>query len=347
MKGTKTSHRKGEKNSLDKRVKIIRLRSQGKINYSIDVGAVHESGYHSVDMVMTQIKLFDMVELQCSFEKKENKGEFPNITMECNRPYIPLDERNIAYKAAALIIEKYGRKSELKSLHIVLKKIIPVGAGLAGGSGNGAAVLHGLNMALNLNLTLEELCSLGAEIGSDVPFSIVSQAKVNKGIPLKLRQDPKATTTARATGRGTELEPIKGMSKIVLMVKPNFSVSTREVYQGIDECQIIERPDNDKLVDDLKRYSMIHSISEQNKIFEQISKNMINVLEIYTLKKYSEIEKIKKTLGELPGAKKVLMSGSGPTVYALFNHKDIQKAKEARNLMKAKGYLSLLTNTLE
>lgn len=322
------------------KLKTAKICSYAKINLSIDVGAVDERGYHQVDMIMSCLLLHDLVTVSAQAFNKAREAQVSNldVSISCNLFYVPTDERNICYKAALLMADRYGFSGKIK---INLNKRVPVGAGLAGGSGNCAAVIHGLNRLWDLKLSLEELCNIGAELGSDVPFCVMAQAKLSRGVSRYLEKDYLATASGRARGTGTEVQPVKGMSKIVLMVKPNFSVSTRKVYEGIDSCKINERPDNDKLVEALK------NLDKDKSLYDDVKYNMVNVLENYTLKAYPQVAEIKTKMESLTGIEKVLMSGSGPTVYGIFSKDNWKDAEKGKDAMRAKGLKVVLTKTMD
>ena len=282
-------------------MKQIRLKSYGKINLSLDVLGKLENGYHEVEMVMQQILLHDDVVVK--WLAQQELRDSIEVELSTNKPYLPKDQRNLAYKAALLMIELYGQNRRGK-LRIDIKKRLPVAAGLAGGSGNGAAVVHAINYLWDLRLSVAELCSIGSKLGSDVPFSIMGQAKANPD--LGLERDPLATHCAVATGTGTELRPITGLKSHLLLSKPPIGVSTAEVYQGLDPNRIEKRPNTEELVQALKR--------DDIKI---IRKNMINVLENFTLTRYPSVMYTKNNVERLFDEKAVLMSGSGPTIFAL------------------------------
>ena len=219
-------------------------------------------------------------------------------------------------------------------LQIDIFKRIPVAAGLAGGSGNGAAVLHGLNVLWKLNLNLERLCDLGAKLGSDVPFCVMGQAKCNFCLPRAIRRDPLACTCARATGTGAQVLPETPIKKSLVIAKPPMGVSTKEVYKGIDQCRIQRRPDNDALAEALKRGS-----------FPEIYGNCINVLENYTLNAYPQVGRLKEIMLKNRRAELVLMSGSGPTVFSVFGN--ISEAKKECESLRKQGYEAYWTKTIK
>lgn len=284
-------------------MKHVHLRSYAKINLTLDVLRRLENGYHEVEMIMQQILLHDEIEVRWEPAAKDF-----SIELGTNRAYLPTDERNLAYKAALLMKEHFGQNKTGK-VRIDIKKRIPVAAGLAGGSGNGAAVLHALNLLWGLKLNVQSLNEIGAKLGSDVPFCIMGQAKMNK--ILGLTEDPLATHCAIAKGTGTQLEPIIGLESYILLSKPSIGVSTAEVYQGLDLAAITEHPDNAEMIDALR---------EKN--HTKIRKNMINLLENFTLKRYPVVMYTKNKMQQLLPDACVLMSGSGPTVFALCDTKE-------------------------
>jgi len=312
-------------------MKEIKVSSFAKINFSIDVTGVLENGMHIVDMIMHQIAFYDDVKLRYIPDEDRQAGAF-DIELKTNRYYLPTDERNLAYKAALLMIEEYGSRVPGGKLQIDILKRIPVAAGMAGGSGNGAAVLHGLNVLWNLNLTLERLCELGAKLGSDVPFCVMGQARSNYFLPGKVRRSPLAVSCARATGTGTEMEPLPSVRKILVIAKPSIGVSTKEVYQGIDHCDISERPDNDAMICAIRT-------KDDPSFYLQCR----NVLEYYTLDAYPKVKELKDLMSADLRAEKVLMSGSGPTVFAIYSQ--LSDAKKACFQLREQGYEAYWTKT--
>ena len=206
----------------------IGLKSYAKINLSLDVKGVTDDGMHLVEMVMQQILLCDEVAMRWT-PAADSDGL--TINLKTNRSYLPTDERNLAYQAALVMRDiaagegdataGAAKKAPAGTLDINIKKRIPVAAGLAGGSGNGAAVLHGLNVLWDLGLGLQQLCDAGAKLGSDVPFCVMGQAAENEELKDRFAGDPLACHCALATGTGTDLVPLKGLkSHIVLSTRP-------------------------------------------------------------------------------------------------------------------------------
>lgn len=214
------------------------------------------------------------------------------IILESNSGIVPNDERNLIYKAAQILKTKYQIE---RGVHIVLEKNIPVAAGLAGGSSDAAAALRGLNRLWNLNLTEVELMKAGEEIGSDVPFCIV------RG-------------TALATGRGEKIKKLPPAPPgWAILAKLPIGVSTADVYGALKLEEIKEHP---------KTNQMIQAIEQQD--FLQMSGLLANVLEEVTFRLYPEVKQLKEQLQQF-GADGVLMSGSGPTVFALTNKESKMK----------------------
>lgn len=264
----------------------IELKALAKINLGLDVLGVRENGYHDVRMVMQTVYLYDEVTIQ--------KREAPGIELKTNLFYLPVDERNIAYKAARLLMDEFGIK---EGVSINLKKHIPVAAGLAGGSSNAAAVLVGMNRMFRLGLTEEELMERGVALGADVPYCVM------RG-------------TVLAEGIGEILTPLAPLPKChVLIAKPPISVSTKTVYEKLDSKEITEHPDID---------GVIRALEDGD--IEQVARSMGNVLERVTIEDYPVIEQIKNVM-KANGAIGAMMSGSGPTVFGIYRTR--QEAKQA------------------
>lgn len=265
----------------------IKLDAHAKINLSLDVLRRKENGYHELKMIMQQISLKDIVTIT-ETEKSE-------IKIICNNPNVPTDQRNIAYKSASLLSERYNKNT---GLVIEIEKNIPVSAGLAGGSTNAAAVLVGLNEIWNLQLTKEELMAIGLELGADIPFCIMGG-------------------TALAEGIGEKLTPLPSFkNKQILLVNPDISVSTADVYKNLDIDNIKNRPQTELLIEAIERDDQ-----------QELAKNMKNVLESVTLKQLPVIKEIKKMM-IANGAIGSLMSGSGATVFGIFEtHLQLEECK--------------------
>ena len=269
----------------------VALKALAKINLGLDVLGRRENGYHDVRMVMQTIYLYDNVTL----EKTEETG----IQLECNLFYLPVDETNIAYKAAKLLMDEFEIK---EGVRIVLDKHIPVAAGLAGGSANAAAVLVGMNRLFSLGLSQEELMKRGVTLGADVPYCVM------RG-------------TVLAEGIGEILSPLPPLPKCcILIAKPGISVSTKTVYEKLDSQEITEHPDIDGILEGLDKQDL-----------QKVASSMGNVLETVTIGDYPIIEKIKDVMKE-NGALNSMMSGSGPTVFGIFD--DRNKARQAQQKIR-------------
>ncbi len=230
------------------------------------------------------VMIMQTVALYDTLTLKSTKDE---IKLSSNSCSIPLDNTNIVYKAAEYLKYKYGVKN---GAYIHIEKNIPVAAGLAGGSTDAAAALRLLNKAWDLRLTKAELMDAGRKLGADVPFCIQGG-------------------TALAEGLGDKLTPIKSMPDCyILLAKPSVSLSTKEVYQSLILEEIKTRPD-------IK--AMLSAINAGD--LQKVSENLCNVLEASSIKMCPEVDAIKKKLLEY-GAMGSLMSGSGPTVYGVFDN---------------------------
>ncbi len=233
--------------------------------------------------------------------KIEQKRQ-PGIELISNLYYLPSDSGNIAYKAAQMLMEEFDLPGGVR---ITLEKHIPVAAGMAGGSSNAAAVLFGMNKIYGLHLSQQELMERGVKLGADVPYCIM------RG-------------TVLAEGIGERLTVLPAMPKCaVLIAKPPISVSTRVVYQGLDAMEIVRHPDIDGLIHALDQGSL-----------EGTAACMGNVLEDVTITRYPVINEIKQEM-IAAGALNAMMSGSGPTVFGLFESKMV--AREAQERIRKKG----------
>lgn len=243
------------------------------------------------------------------------KTDKPGIKLETNLFYLPSNENNIAYKAAKMLMDEFDIQ---QGVQIVLDKHIPVSAGMAGGSSNAAAVLVGMNRLFSLGLSQKELMKRGVSLGADVPYCVM------RG-------------TVLAEGIGEILTPLPPLPKCyVLVAKPGISVSTQMVYEKLDAQTIEKHPDID---------GILQGLEEQD--IRKVATSMGNVLEAVTIREYPIIEEIKTAMKEA-GALNAMMSGSGPTVFGIFE--DRKMAREAQQKLKqmhvAKQiYLAAVHNT--
>lgn len=269
----------------------LELKALGKINLGLDILGRRENGYHDVKMVMQTVYLYDRVIL----EKKKKQG----IEISANLNFLPVNENNIAYKAADLLMKEFDIR---EGIHIELEKHIPVAAGMAGGSSNAAAVLFGMNRMFSLGLSEEDLKERGVTLGADVPYCIM------RG-------------TVLAEGIGEILTPLSPMPKChILIAKPPLSASTKVVYEKFDALENIEHPDIDGIITGLDAQDV-----------GKIASSMGNVLEQVMLTEYPILKEMKKTMVEA-GALNAMMSGSGPTVFGIFEER--KKAKAAAALIR-------------
>lgn len=267
----------------------IKLKALGKINLGLDVLGRRPNGYHDVRMVMQTVYLYDQILL----EKTDKEG----ISLETNLFYLPVNENNLAYRAAKMLIDEFAIK---EGVHISLEKHIPVAAGMAGGSSNAAAVLYGMNRLFQLGLTDQELMDRSVQLGADVPYCIM------RG-------------TVLAEGIGEKLTPLPAMPKChVLLAKPPISVSTQKVYEKLDAQEVTKHPDIDGIL-----------LGLQTGDLEKITSSMGNVLENVTITEYPQIERIKDVMKE-EGALNAMMSGSGPTVFGIYDDKMLARRAVAR-----------------
>ena len=265
----------------------MKIKAYAKINLMLDILGKLPNGYHNLWMIMQSVSLSDTVTVE--------KNASQNITLSCSKEGIPLDEKNIAHKAARAFFEETGIKN--CGIHIHIEKEIPSEAGLAGGSADGAAVIKALNEIFHAGLNDRQMCRIGKKIGADVPFCIMGG-------------------TCLAQNIGEVLSPLPDIPQYYfVLAKPRMGVSTKEAFSLVDTADYIKRP---------KREEML--LSAANEDFENMLKLAANVFE--QVIEVPERVEIKKIMRE-NNAKLALMSGSGPTVYGVFeNKKDAQKCAE-------------------
>lgn len=272
----------------------LELKALGKINLGLDVLGRRENGYHDVRMVMQTVYLYDRIIMK--------KSKTPGIRLETNLYYLPVNENNLAYQAAQMLMDEFHIE---EGVSIQLDKHIPVAAGMAGGSSNAAAVLFGMNRMFSLGLSQKELMERGVKLGADVPYCIM------RG-------------TVLAEGIGEILTPLSPMPKCyVLIAKPAISVSTKMVYEKLDSHEIEDHPDIDGILAGLKAGDL-----------KEVAGSMGNVLERVTVDAYPVIDQIKKMMIK-EGALNAMMSGSGPTVFGIFP--DEQTTLACQAFLKKKG----------
>lgn len=270
-----------------------------KINLILDVIEKREDGYHNIDGVMQLVDLYDILKVEISDEFK----------ITCNNPSVPLDEKNLVYKAYNILKNEFGFEEKF---YIHIEKNIPVCAGIAGGSSNCAMFIESVDELLGLGLSLDEKRTLGKKIGADVPYMLTGH-------------------TARTGGIGDEIDILSDIPKTaILIVNNGVEIPTPYVYSKINPSG------KNKRVDEiLKVY--------ENKKYDKFFESLYNVMEDVSIEYCAEVGEIKEKMYEL-GALKSLMSGSGPTVFGIF--KDDVNFEKAYNYFKKKYANTFKTYTV-
>lgn len=258
----------------------MRLRALAKINLGLDVLRKREDGYHELRMIMQTINMYDQLEIEIS--------KTPGIKITTNLPFIPVNENNLVYKAAKLLLDEFQIE---QGITVDLQKFIPVAAGMAGGSSDAAAAMIGVNRLFGLGLSVKELMERGVKIGADVPYCLLRGTALAEGIGDKLRALPACPDC------------------YVLVGKPAISVSTKFVYENLHANELEYHPEIDEMLDAIQWHNL-----------NKIADCMGNVLETVTIPHYPIIQEIKDHMKE-HGALNAMMSGSGPTVFGLFDDK--------------------------
>ncbi len=273
-----------------KKLKELRIRAYGKINLYLDVLSKREDGYHNIETIFHSIDLHDEVILR---ERSAN-----GITVSCNHPDIPIDNKNIAYRAAESISDAVDG---IGGLEIQINKRIPVAAGLAGGSANAAAVLFGINELYELGLTKETLMAIGAELGADVPFCIQGGAAIGTGI-------------------GDKLNPLPPLTDVtIILVNMGLAISTAEVFKNL----------HIPLTKQENRSIIIRQCIEKCDVIG-VGKNLYNYLEFQVFHKHPELAVLKTKLTTQTGCYGALMSGSGATLFAIMSDMSIAHQCKSR-----------------
>lgn len=282
---------------------MVKVFAPAKINLTLDITGKLPNGYHTVDMVMQTVDLSDIV----TVKKSSNDG----INLVCNRPFVPCNSSNTAYKA----VEFFSQYCNIKcNVDITIEKNIPAQAGLAGGSTDGAAVLLALNKLYSTNLSVDELAKIGAKIGADVPFCLYGG-------------------TMLATGIGTTLEKIDYTfsleNYVILLCKPIINVSTPVAYQKSDSRPYSTTVHSAAVIEALKK-------TDEKAFLQELYNDFDSLLML------DEVQKIKAVM-ENNGSLKAVMSGSGPTVYGIYRNR--QKAENTAEILK-KSYTDVyITHT--
>lgn len=265
---------------------VVNEKAYAKLNISLDVSCPREDGYHDMEMVMQAVSLCDDVSL--------HPAEPGTVRAEMSLPYIPGDERNLAVKAARNFLAEAGKEDA--GFIIRIKKRIPVGAGMAGGSTDAAAVIRALNAFYGGVLSRERLMAVAEKTGSDVAFCVLGG-------------------TALARGRGeilTELPPLPQCS--ILICKPKFSVSTPELFKAIDSVKLRVHPDTRGIVSALEEGSLCG-----------VCRRMYNVFEDVPDRRMKTVSEIRSKLME-SGASGAIMTGTGSAVFGIFEDEELCRA---------------------
>lgn len=281
----------------------IDILSPAKINLSLHVVARRPDGYHELSMIMTRVSLYDDVTLTL-----QDSG----ISLSCDRSFVPSGEENIAWRAASALIKE---KKLGIGVHIDIKKRIPMGGGLGGGSSNAASVLMGLNRLTGEKAGKEELMNLGLGLGADVPFFIFKEPALAEGV-------------------GEKLSPVEDFPEIwLILINPGINVPTGEIFKRLNLG--------------LTKEGKNLNITRFNHSLSTVCSNMINDLEDVTFEIYPEVQEAKSLLLRY-GAMAALMSGSGSTVFGLYENRS--KAERSLAAMGGdvvdRGWSSYLVNSL-
>ncbi|MDO5546993.1 MAG: 4-(cytidine 5'-diphospho)-2-C-methyl-D-erythritol kinase [Eubacteriales bacterium] len=269
------------------------IRAHAKINLTLDVVGRREDGYHLVEMVMQSIGLHDIVTVAIETGTQD-------ISIHTSNEQLADDKSNLCYRAAALFLQETGVPND--GIAITVRKQIPMAAGLAGGSTDAAAVLVLLDRLYETQLTQEQLCAMGLKLGADVPFCLLGGTMLAQGIGEKLTRLPDAP------------------NPIIVLCKPPVAVSTPAIYRAIDQYEIEEHPSTE---------AMVRAMEQCN--LQELANELNNVMQPVTAELHPEILEIREIMLDY-GAVGALMSGSGPSIFAIFVDPD--EAQEAYDKLK-------------
>ena len=274
---------------------ILTEQAYGKLNLALDVLAKRPDGYHDMRMIMQSVDLCDTVTLELDTHKPWQLDCYREVDGQRHRESYPQDERNLAWKAAEAFCKALGHRPD--GLTMTVEKRIPVQAGMAGGSADAAAVLRGLNCAYGEPFSLTELCRIGEQVGSDVPYCVLNG-------------------TALAEGRGEILTSLRPIPEVwFVLCKPDFAVSTPELFRAIDGETITARPDID---------GMLQAIEYGDAA--GIGARMENVFQPVANAKYPVVDQICQILRQ-HNALGAQMTGTGSVVFGMFA--DRENAQQA------------------
>ncbi|MBR2674397.1 MAG: hypothetical protein IKE52_02950 [Mogibacterium sp.] len=289
----------------------IRLRAHAKLNLSLEVVGRRSDGYHNIVSLMQGIGLCDVVSIKKCAENG-TKYNLPHCTIVghvvylcTNEKTIPTDISNLALKGIEAVLtaatEQFAEEElsgNSKPLLVEIEKRLPVAAGIAGGSGNGAAAMLGMNAIMGNPFSLRELMSIGVSVGADIPFSLFMNAYRNRDALTGLSGIEEASDAAWISGIGDEVEAEEPIERYVIMANPGISVSTAKAYEAID------------------------SIGFTGEGAKKGRRLFVNDLEKYTLANYPEAFELKYAMENMLSADEILMSGSGPTIAAYYREEE-------------------------
>ena len=283
----------------------ITRKAYGKINIGLDVTGKREDGYHLVKMILQTVDIHDDVtvrRIDAADDSAADKNK-PLIHLTCDDPDLPTDERNLAYRAAAAMIEAFHLKD---GVSIDIKKRIPKEAGMAGGSTDAAAVILAMQELFDLDATAEELDAIALRLGADVPFCLRKGTWLAEGIGEKLMQ----------------LKDLPHADLVIIV--PDFGISTKWAYEQVDAIPDLKHPDIDAIAQAIEAGDLAKA-----------AKSMGNILEEVAVRNYPKIREIKETF-LAHGAMGTMMSGSGSAVFGIFD--DPVKAEQSFEAFKGDGY---------
>jgi 4-diphosphocytidyl-2-C-methyl-D-erythritol kinase len=270
-------------------VQNLRVRAHAKINLYLNVVSKREDGYHNLETIFHSIGLHDDVII--------SKQETMDITVHCEHPRVPCNSRNLAYQAAQLLSDAVGG---IGGIAIDIHKRIPVAAGLAGGSANAAAALHGVNELFRLGFTQETLMDFGAQLGADIPFCLHGGAAFGQGI-------------------GDQLTHLPALNDLpLLLLNPGIEISTAAIFKKLNFP--LTKCEKDSII--------IRTYIEKRDILS-IGENLYNLLEVPVFSKHPEIAALKTELSTQSGCYGALMSGSGATLFAIMHDSETARQSES------------------
>ena len=288
----------------------LKLKAYAKVNISLDITGKREDGYHYVDSLMHGIDVAD--EVIIAENPKKHEGIYEEykglgIALSMAGDSLIADGSNLAVKAAKALVDAVQARNKsidvgFKSVQILIDKKIPVAAGLAGGSADAAVTLIGINKLMGNIFTLDELIDIALVIGSDVPFSVMMNAKGNEKTFSDLDGINEAETATHVLGTGDIVIAVEPLDLAVIMVNPGIEISTRDAYRNFDRAGKIGKPSKPGMTGEKLFY---------------------NALEKYALDDHEDVRQIIAILSEhMTKARAVMMSGSGPTVTAYYDNLD-------------------------